>query len=224
MGIFDNADEGELAFKELLDLGVTPGHLRWFFCMLAIEGPVIALWTAHKEAMGEDFRLRFLRQNQPASRDVALNYVLEELQDLLSGMGKRLRDIGLPEPVLRPSREVETVQALWGGDPQDLQSFSDSLTRDQVCLAFLLLNTLSNRLAARRVRALANYMPHAETATGLHRRSGWSWQNILPVSAYRCSAQRRQDYLAFSVVSLRSKELSRRPNLSSSVRHACRRE
>jgi hypothetical protein len=133
MGIFDNTDEGELAFKELLELGVTPAHLRWFFSLLAVERPVIAIWEAYRLAMGEDIRLHLMRESRPVSEDIILNFVLEELQDLLGGMGKRLNDIGLPDPTPRQSREIENELASWGGDPQDLHSFANSLTNDQVC-------------------------------------------------------------------------------------------
>jgi hypothetical protein len=135
MGLFNDTDEGELAFKELIDLGVTPAHLRWFFCLLSLEGPVLALWTTYRAAMGQDIHVRLLRQGHLSTPEIVNNHVLEELQDLLGGMGKQLKDIGLTNPVPR-SREIEAEQSMWSGDPQDLHSFEDSLTDDQVRFKF----------------------------------------------------------------------------------------
>jgi hypothetical protein len=133
MGLFTTENEAELAFGELIQLGVTPAHLRWMFCLLAVEGhPMIRMWELHQEAMYADMRDRLLQQGRLANPNVCANDLLQELQETLASLGKRLRDIGLPEPVAR-RREVDMEILLWGGDPDNLTSFESSLTSDQVC-------------------------------------------------------------------------------------------
>jgi 7-cyano-7-deazaguanine synthase in queuosine biosynthesis len=44
MGLFDNRDEGVMAFEELLNLGTAPAQLRWISILLAVEGnPVMSI-------------------------------------------------------------------------------------------------------------------------------------------------------------------------------------
>jgi hypothetical protein len=132
MGLFSGNNEGELTFLELLDIGVSPGHLRWTFCVLALDGnPMRELWDTHQSAMSEDFRLRRVREHRLATSDPVLNDTLCELQEILGGMGSNLRGIGLPDPVAQ-HREVDEEVQLWQDDPYDLQSFESSLTDDQV--------------------------------------------------------------------------------------------
>jgi hypothetical protein len=52
LGLFDNRDEGLMAFEELLDFGAPPSQLRWIFCVLAVEGsPALTIWDAHEKAL-----------------------------------------------------------------------------------------------------------------------------------------------------------------------------
>jgi hypothetical protein len=132
MGLFAENNEGELAFLELLELGVTPARLRWVFCLLALDGnPMRPLWDAHQVPLSEDFRVRRIRENRSSRVEAVLNDALCDLQELLGGMGSNLRDIGLPDPVAQ-HREVDEEVQLWQSDPYDLQSFESSLTHDQV--------------------------------------------------------------------------------------------
>jgi hypothetical protein len=138
MGIFSSNNEGEMAFTELVELGVSPAHLRWMYCVLAAEGsPMLRRWERHQSALGGDLRDRALRTGAVTNPVILRNQVLEQLQDVLGNLGRRLRDIGLPEPVGR-QREVDVELNMWGGDPEDLHSFEASLTVDQVCKKYLL--------------------------------------------------------------------------------------
>ncbi|THU79833.1 hypothetical protein K435DRAFT_736709, partial [Dendrothele bispora CBS 962.96] len=59
------------------------------------------------------------------------NETLLLLQDTLRGLGKRLSDIGLPEPEAQQP-EVDAEHVRWGGDRQNLCEFWHSLTGEQI--------------------------------------------------------------------------------------------
>jgi hypothetical protein len=62
MGLFDNRDEGVMAFEELLSLGTAPAQLRWIFILLAVEGnPVMSTWDDHAASLSADIRDSMLR-------------------------------------------------------------------------------------------------------------------------------------------------------------------
>lgn len=99
MGLFDNRDEGIMAFEKLLDSGAAPAQLRWIFAVLAVEGSsAVILWHAHEGTLSADIRDRMLRTTTSPPPDLVRNEVLLSLQTLLQGLGKSLADIGLPEP------------------------------------------------------------------------------------------------------------------------------
>ncbi|KAJ7362946.1 hypothetical protein DFH08DRAFT_1025440, partial [Mycena albidolilacea] len=57
MGLFDNRDEGIMAFEELLESGAPPAQLRWIFAVLAVEGsPALTIWEAHECALSADIK------------------------------------------------------------------------------------------------------------------------------------------------------------------------
>ncbi|KAF5349056.1 hypothetical protein D9758_012686 [Tetrapyrgos nigripes] len=110
-GLFDNASEGTLAFQELVEVGASPGQLRWLFCVLAVEGKIVSLLTHPDE-------------------NAVHNEALLLLQQLLCGLGKCLSDFNLPEPQLHQT-EVDAEQMRWNGDPHNLSGFLNSLTVEQ---------------------------------------------------------------------------------------------
>jgi hypothetical protein len=62
LGLFDNRDEGTMAFDELLNFGAAPVQLRWLFAVLAVEGnPMMEIWDAHEAQLAADIRDRILR-------------------------------------------------------------------------------------------------------------------------------------------------------------------
>jgi hypothetical protein len=139
MGLFDNRDEGIMAFEELLDSGAPPAQLRWIFAVLAVEGsPALIIWEAHEDALSADIKDRMLRVTTSLPPYLVRNEVLLTLQSLLQGLGKSLAEIGLPEPAER-EQEVNAERLRWGGDPTDLCAFKDGLTPEQVKSPIFLL-------------------------------------------------------------------------------------
>jgi hypothetical protein len=137
MGLFDNRDEGVMAFEELLNLGTAPTQLRWIFILLAVEGnPVMSIWDDHAASLSADIRDSMLRLTSRPDPILIQNELLRRLQDLLQGLGKTLTDIGLPEPEER-RLEVDAERLQWSGDPGNLCGFKDSLTAEQVCFQSL---------------------------------------------------------------------------------------
>lgn len=136
MGLFDNRNEGIMAFEELLEYGAPPTQLRWIFAVLAVEGsPALTIWEAHEDSLGADIRDRLLRTTESPSPEIIRNELLLALQTLLQGLGKSLAEIGLPEPIER-EQEVNAEQLRWSGDPTDLCAFKDGLTPEQVGFCF----------------------------------------------------------------------------------------
>jgi hypothetical protein len=132
MGLFDNRDEGVMAFEELLNLGTAPAQLRWIFILLAVEGnPVMSIWENHAASLSADIRDGMLRLTSRPDSSLIQNELLRRLQDLLQGLGRTLTDIGLPEPEER-QLEVDAERLQWSGDPGNLCGFKDSLTAEQV--------------------------------------------------------------------------------------------
>jgi hypothetical protein len=132
MGLFDNRDEGIMAFEELLNFGAAPAQLRWIFAVLASEGnPVMSIWDTHEVSLCADIRDRMLRVNSHPDPILIRNELLRALQLLLQGLGRTLTDIGLPEPE-ECQKEVDAERLRWGGDPSNLCAFKDSLTIEQV--------------------------------------------------------------------------------------------
>jgi hypothetical protein len=126
MGLFDNRDEGIMAFEELLDSGGPPAQLRWIFAVLAVEGsPALVIWESHEDALSADIRDRMLRSTAFPPQQLVRNEVLLAIQSLLQGLGKPLAEIGLPEPTER--QEVNAERLRWGGDPSNLCAFKDEL-------------------------------------------------------------------------------------------------
>jgi hypothetical protein len=120
MGLFDNRDEGIMAFEELLEFGAPPSQLRWIFALLAVEGsPALVIWEAHEDSLGADIRDRLLRTTSSPSPEIIRKELLQALQILLQGLGKSLSEIGLPEPTER-EQEVNTERLRWDGDPTNL--------------------------------------------------------------------------------------------------------
>lgn len=137
MLLFDNRDEGLMAFEEMLDFGTTPAQLHWTFVVLAVEGnPALAIWEAHEKSVSADIRDRMLRTTASPNTDMIKNEVLLLLQTLLQGLGKCLTDIGLPEPTER-QQEIDAERLQWSGDPTNLCAFKDSLTAEQVRNPFI---------------------------------------------------------------------------------------
>jgi hypothetical protein len=132
MGLFDNRNEGIMAFEELLNFGAPPAQLRWIFALLAVEGsPALTIWEAHEGCLSADIRDSLLRTTSSPSPDLIRNEVLLALQSILQGLGKSLADIGLPEPIER-QQEIDAERLRWSGDPLNLCSFKDGLTPEQV--------------------------------------------------------------------------------------------
>jgi hypothetical protein len=75
LGLFDNRDEGIMAFEELLDFGAPPSQLRWIFCVLAVEGsPALTIWDAHEKALSADIEDQLLRTTPvPSSELIRIN-------------------------------------------------------------------------------------------------------------------------------------------------------
>jgi hypothetical protein len=132
MGLFDNRDEGIMAFEELLNFGAPPAQLRWTFAVLAAEGsPALVIWEAHEKSLSADIHDHLLRTTASPNADFVRNEVLLSLQSLLRGLGKSLADIGLPEPTER-QLEIDAERLQWSGDPTNLCGFRDGLTAEQV--------------------------------------------------------------------------------------------
>jgi hypothetical protein len=136
MGLFDNHDEGVMAFEELLNLGTAPAQLRWIFTLLAVEGnPVMSIWADHEASLSSDIRESMLRVTSQPDPTLIRNKLLRRLQILLQGLGRTLTDIGLPEPEER-QLEVDAERLQWSGDPGNLCGFKDSFTAEQVRFQF----------------------------------------------------------------------------------------
>jgi hypothetical protein len=132
MGLFDNRNEGILAFEELLNFSAPPAQLRWIFALSDVEGcPALTIWEAHEGSLSADIRDSLLRTTSSPSPDLIRNEVLLALQSILRGLGKSLADIGLPEPVER-QQEIDAERLRWSGDPSNLCSFKDGLIPEQV--------------------------------------------------------------------------------------------
>lgn len=148
LGLFDNTDEGIMAFKELVEFGAPPAQLRWLFSVLAIEGsPVLTIWENHEDSLSADIKDKLLRTTSSPSPGLIRNEVLLSLQNLLQGLGKSLVEIGLPEPV-EQQQEVDTERLRWNGDPTNLCAFKDGLTWEQVIVHFLTLFSFSENTVA----------------------------------------------------------------------------
>lgn len=131
-GLFTNNDEALMVFRELLQFGVAPSQLRWVFAVLASEGePVITLWEDYEADLSADIQDTMLRTNPSPHPSAIRNNTLLAIQDILRGLGKKMVDVGLPEPE-EQQQEVDAEIARWGGDPGNLSAFSASLTEDQV--------------------------------------------------------------------------------------------
>jgi hypothetical protein len=121
-----------MVFRELLQFGVAPSQLRWVFAVLASEGePVITLWEDYEADLSADIQDTMLRTNPSPHPSAIRNNTLLAIQDILRGLGKKMVDVGLPEPE-EQQQEVDAEIARWGGDPGNLSAFSASLTEDQV--------------------------------------------------------------------------------------------
>jgi hypothetical protein len=154
MGLFDNRDEGIMAFEELLNFGAPPAQLRWTFAVLAVEGsPALAIWEGHEASLSADIRDHLLRTTASPNPDFIRNEVLLALQKLLQGLGKSLSDIGLPEPAER-QQEVDAERLQWSGDPTNLCAFKDGLTPEQVqCFCDFPLSIQTHLFSARNLRS-----------------------------------------------------------------------
>jgi hypothetical protein len=131
LGLFDNREEGLMAFEEMLNFGAPPAQLRWIFVVLATEGhPVIGIWDAHEGSLAADIRDHLLRKTATPNPTLVRNELLRSLQIILRGLGRTLTDIGLPEPQ-QSELEVDAERLQWGGDPTNLCAFADSLTAEQ---------------------------------------------------------------------------------------------
>jgi hypothetical protein len=144
MGLFDNRDEGIMAFEELLESGAAPAQLRWIFALLAVEGsPALTIWETHECALSADIKDRMQRVTASPPAELVRNELLIQLQHLLQGLGRSLTEIGLPEPTER-QQEVDAERLRWGGDPSNLCAFKDGLTSEQVCKYFVCFFALKN--------------------------------------------------------------------------------
>jgi hypothetical protein len=146
MGLFDNRDEGIMAFEELLEFGAPPTQLRWIFAVLVVEGsPALIIWDAHEDSLSADIHDRLLRVTDSPPPELIRNELLLALQTLLQGLGKSLAEIGLPEPAER-KQEVNAERLRWNGDPTNLCGFKDGLTPEQVWCFVLLIFHLSSKI------------------------------------------------------------------------------
>jgi hypothetical protein len=135
LGLFQNSNEATMAFEELLHLQSPPSQLCWLFAVLAAEGePVCNLWCSYQSELSADIWDFYLRSSPTPDPDLVKNRLLISLQDLLRGLGKKLSDIGLPNPIEDQDTETDAEQLRWGGDHENLSSFQDSLTPEQVCI------------------------------------------------------------------------------------------
>jgi hypothetical protein len=133
LGLFQNQTEATMAFQELLHLGSPPSQLRWLFAVFAAEGePISDLWSTYQAELSADIRDFHLRSTSIPDPEFIRNQLLITLQDILQGLGKKLCDVGLPEPIDDQEREIDIEKLHWGGDRGNLSSFEASLTPDQV--------------------------------------------------------------------------------------------
>ncbi|KAJ7312635.1 hypothetical protein DFH08DRAFT_822074 [Mycena albidolilacea] len=137
MALFDNREQGIMAFDELVDTGAAPVQWRWIFCVLATEGSsALAIWDTHEQSLGAVIRDQLLRITSSPHPDVVRNRLLLILQSLLRGLGRSLAEIGLPEPVER-QHEIDAEHLQWSGARYNLCAFKDGLTQEQVgCFPF----------------------------------------------------------------------------------------
>jgi hypothetical protein len=134
-GLFQNSNEATMAFEELLHLGSPPSQLHWLFAVLAAEGEMICnLWNSNQAELSADIWDFYLQSSPTPDPQLFKNQLLISLQDLLHGLGKKLGDIGLPDPVEDQCSEVDAEQLCWGGDHENLSSFKNSLSAEQVCI------------------------------------------------------------------------------------------
>jgi hypothetical protein len=114
LGLFDNSEEGIMAFEEMLKFGAAPAQLRWIFAVLAAEGhPVMAIWEAHERSLSADILDRMLRMTATLDPTLVRHELLRTLQIILHGLGRTLADIGLPEPQ-QSELEVDAERLRWG--------------------------------------------------------------------------------------------------------------
>lgn len=148
MGLFDNRDEGIMAFEELLNYGAPPAQLHWIFAVLATEGsPALIIWDAHEKSLSADIRDPMLRVTSSPSPQLVRNEVLLALQGLLQGLGKSLMEIGLPES-MEWQQEIDAERLRWSGDPTNLCACKDGLNPEQVNLQIIISSDLIEILPA----------------------------------------------------------------------------
>lgn len=107
--------------------------MRWIFCVLSAEGDpcVLPIWEQYEHALSADILDSLLHTNASPPPALVCNNLLQELQDILHGLGRTLSDVSLPEP-FNHQAEIESELGRWGGDPGNLSSFESSLWPEQV--------------------------------------------------------------------------------------------
>ncbi|KAJ7348429.1 hypothetical protein DFH08DRAFT_1000256 [Mycena albidolilacea] len=121
IGLFDNRDEGIMAFEELVNFGAPSSQLQWIFAVLAVEGsPALLIWETHEDTLSANIRDQVLRVTTHPPPELVRNEVLLALQGLLQGLGKTLLDVGLLEPA-ECQQEVDAERLHWGGYPTNLK-------------------------------------------------------------------------------------------------------
>lgn len=58
LGLLEDANEGMLAFQEMISYAVFPMQLRWLFCVLAVEGDACTtlIWEQYENRMSKDIK------------------------------------------------------------------------------------------------------------------------------------------------------------------------
>jgi hypothetical protein len=78
MGIFSSKNKGEMASTELVELGVSPAHFCWMYCVLTAKGsPMLRMWERHQSTLGGDLRDHALRTGAVTNPVILCSQVLE---------------------------------------------------------------------------------------------------------------------------------------------------
>lgn len=117
-GIFENANEAELALREAVKELVTPAQLRKLFTHLLMadccEAP-LKVWAELSDRLSDDYYYYECDEDRARATDLALQNIGETLDE----SGRQLSDFGLPTPA-RYDRLLTAEVRLYAPHPEEL--------------------------------------------------------------------------------------------------------
>lgn len=102
-GLFEDANEAQVALREAIEALYRPSQLRFLFAHLLPDLPTNAmeLWNEFKEALSQDFVLR-----ERMLQQLAEQHTLKEIESYLRARGCCFHDFGLPKVGILRSQEL----------------------------------------------------------------------------------------------------------------------